>query len=370
MTVYNWNVLFLGTAADIDTDETSIAAESPNALLGTYGTVGSPLKDQVKSLVVDDADDDTNINSDNDNFASSEAITVDGVSKTLDSGVVYNATLTYTDGTTATITAVVMQMTDGSLYLAPELSQNADFTAMEAKAIRSLTLDSVAANPTNVAANRQQTDFVACFVRGTRIHTPSGPCNVEELRAGDLVLTVDNGVQTLRWIGHRLIGVAEQMLDPTRRPVRIDPETLGPGLPHRTLWLSQLHAVAICSSIAKRMTGHSELLVRANRLCGAPGITREPQLRPVAYFHLQFDRHELVLAEGVPAESLYSDTSAAFRFEGEPQTRPDAGGYVRPILQGAKATRLVARHCKNSRAFLSGPVRARAGAATVAAHLP
>ncbi|MGB3280237.1 MAG: hemolysin, partial [Pseudorhodobacter sp.] len=113
MPVYTYNLLYLGNAADIDTDETDLLAENAADLLGTYGTSEDPLANHIVSASVNDADNDTNINTDNDHFPSSETVTIDGSAKVMDSAVVYDATITYTDGTTATITAVIMQSTDG-----------------------------------------------------------------------------------------------------------------------------------------------------------------------------------------------------------------------------------------------------------------
>lgn len=49
----------------------------------------------------------------------------------------YNAKVTYTDGTTASVTAVLLQDASGNLFLAPETSANADTAVNEAKAIQS-----------------------------------------------------------------------------------------------------------------------------------------------------------------------------------------------------------------------------------------
>ena len=133
MATYNWTAIYLGNAADMDPDDANFTAENAGDILGTYGSAGDPLYDNQVNVQVNDADDDTNVNYDD----PSETMTIDGVAHTLDSGAVYNATITYTDGTTATITAVVMQTSDGDLYLAPEMSQNADFFAMQDKAIES-----------------------------------------------------------------------------------------------------------------------------------------------------------------------------------------------------------------------------------------
>jgi Ca2+-binding RTX toxin-like protein len=41
---------------------------------------------------------------------------------------------------------------------------------------------------------------IPCFTTGTMIRTPHGDVRIEELAIGDLVCTLDNGPQPLRWI--------------------------------------------------------------------------------------------------------------------------------------------------------------------------
>ena len=40
-----------------------------------------------------------------------------------------------------------------------------------------------------------------CFALGTWITTPNGQIPIEELAAGDMVVTMDHGPQPIRWIG-------------------------------------------------------------------------------------------------------------------------------------------------------------------------
>lgn len=303
MTIYSWNALYLGNAGDIDSYEGDLYAEGASNILGSYGSPGDPLYDHIVDVVVNDADDDTDINSDNYDFWSPDAMTVDGVAHTLDSGVVYNATLTYADGSTANITAVVIQTTDGDLYLAPEMTANDDWVAMEAKAIVSVSLDSVSVDTTYIAANRQQTNFI-CFAAGTRIATPKGARPVETLAIGDLVQTLDHGSQPIRWIGTRRVGVATQLLSHGVAPVVIPAHSFAPSMPTHPLLLSQQHRVLLRSRIARRMYGSDEILIAARRLTGLHGIALRPATGPVRYIHFALDRHEIVFANGLPAETL------------------------------------------------------------------
>ncbi len=363
MTVYNWDAIYLGTAADIDTDESNLTAENAASLLGTYGTTGDPLKDHIVTMSVDDVDDDTDINTDNDDFASSDPVTIDGVPHTLDSGVVYNATITYMDGSTDTITAVIMQTTDGDLYLAPEMSNNTDAAAMEAKPIKSLTLDSVRVNPTTVAANRYQTSFM-CLAGGTLIAAETGSRRIETLAPGDLILTRDHGLQPLRWLGMRRVSLCRQLSDPAAPPVRIRSGALGPGRPDRDLLLSQQHRVLIRSVIARRMFGSSEVLVAAKKLTGFPGIGLAPATRSLQYFHLAFDQHEIIFAGGLPVESLLLGSQARLAAECGPLVQTgrlplDQGAVAlrakpaRPIAAGRQLRGFLARHLKNRKPLTS-----------------
>ena len=44
-------------------------------------------------------------------------------------------------------------------------------------------------------------NVIPCFTPGTLIATPQGEVPVEELKAGDQIITRDNGIQEIRWTG-------------------------------------------------------------------------------------------------------------------------------------------------------------------------
>ncbi|WP_428544758.1 Hint domain-containing protein [Profundibacter sp.] len=220
-----------------------------------------------------------------------------GAPQTFDGTAIYNATITYIDGTTATITAVVYQDVNGNTYLAPEFSANADQTALEAGAIRSISLDSLAGNNySGLTSSRETWNYVTCFVRGTKIETADGPVAVEDLKTGDMVRTVDNGLQPLRWIGRRTVPAENAFA-----PILIRKGALGNT---EDLRVSPQHRVLLSGWRAEINLGLPEVLAPAKSLINGETILRETG-GEVEYFHIMFDRHELVYAAGIESESFH-----------------------------------------------------------------
>ncbi|MDF0598340.1 Hint domain-containing protein [Psychromarinibacter halotolerans] len=149
--------------------------------------------------------------------------------------------------------------------------------------------------------------FVLCFCEGTRIDTPTGPVAVEALRPGDRVLTADGAETRVRWLGRRRVAPRTQ---PGTAPVRIRAGALGGGLPRRDLRLSQDHALAL-----------DGCLVTAGALIDGYGVVREPAGDAFTYYHVETDRHELILAEGAAAET-YLDQRAADGFDNAAERKP------------------------------------------------
>ena len=144
---------------------------------------------------------------------------------------------------------------------------------------------------------------IICFTPGTLIATVRGEVPVEELRPDDRVITRDNGMQDLRWIGSRRLSQNELMLAPQLRPVRIRAGAFGRGLPSRDLVVSPSHRMLIRSDRASLLYEESEVLIAAKHLVGVPGVERVDDTS-VTYMHLLFDQHEVILANGVWTESF------------------------------------------------------------------
>ena len=141
--------------------------------------------------------------------------------------------------------------------------------------------------------------IVPCFAAGTRIDTPSGPRRVEDLRPGDVVITLDDGPQSLRLVLFHPVRFGSPRTEP-HRPIEFRPGALGPGVPHTRLRVSPHHRILVAHPAL------GEILVPAKALLGRRGVRVVRGVAQVTYVHLVFARHHIVLAEGCPSESFFA----------------------------------------------------------------
>ena len=142
------------------------------------------------------------------------------------------------------------------------------------------------------------TGQIACFCAGTRIRTVGGEAPVERLAIGDLVVTAFGERRPVRWIGRRRYAGRFLAANPGVQPVRFAAGSLGAGVPRRDLFVSPEHAMFL-----------DGVLIAARHLVNGASVTRERGWTEVAYFHVELDRHDVLLAEGAAAESFVDDDS-------------------------------------------------------------
>jgi hypothetical protein len=145
-----------------------------------------------------------------------------------------------------------------------------------------------------------------CFLSGTRILTAEGERNIEALAVGDLLPTVLGGLRPVQWIGR----YRYKKSDPSKPwaenalPVRIARSALASNAPHADLYVTAAHALLI-----------DDVLVPAELLINETTITRyEPQGDEVEFFHVKLESHDVIYAEGVPAETLLNVEESAVNF--------------------------------------------------------
>ncbi|RMC36691.1 hemolysin [Paracoccus alkanivorans] len=239
---------------------------------------------------------------------------------------------------------------------------------MEAKPIQALKLGTLStATNSGLAASRDAWEYqTPCFTRGVAITVRDGQKPVEDLAVGDLVLTRDNGLQPIRWIGSRKVDGIFLECNPKLRPIRIRAGALGRNTPASDLIVSPQHRILVRSKLAQRMFGIDEVLVAARQLLDVDGIEIARDMPEVEYFHFMFDDHQLVLANGAETESLYAGPGAlkavgpAARDEILalfPELRELDSEVVaqpaRPLVEGRTARHLIGRHALTGRELIS-----------------
>ena len=147
---------------------------------------------------------------------------------------------------------------------------------------------------------RQKFAEVACvsFSRGTRITMGDGLQRpVEDLSVGDRILTRDTGVQAIRWIGQTTVRATGDLA-----PIVITAGTLNNT---HDLIVSPDHRLFVYQRTDQIGAGRANLLVNGDSVYVQQGGF-------VDYFQILFDRHHIIYAEGIAAESMLLD----------PRTRP------------------------------------------------
>lgn len=207
----------------------------------------------------------------------------------------------------------------------------------------------------------ETTGGVACFCKGTLIDTDIGAKPVESLQSGDRIRTADHGFQNLRFNLSRRLGAHELRANPKLHPIRIQKGALGQNLPEKDLWISRQHRMLVTSKIVARMFGTHEVLLPAIRLTEMEGISVDSSFDTLTYFHLVFDDHEIVFANGAPSESFLPapyalqtlDSETVAEFEAllgqitDQRTEP-----ARTIPVGSDQKALIRRHQKNKKPVL------------------
>ena len=143
--------------------------------------------------------------------------------------------------------------------------------------------------------------IIPCYCSGAAILTEGGEVAVETLTVGDLVVTARGERRPIQWIGHRTLDIAKHPFPAEVWPVRVSAGAFGENLPRRDLWISPRHAVFF-----------NNVLIPIIHLANGSTIAQQ-RVQHVSYWHVELESHDLLLAEGLAAESfLDCGTRAGF----------------------------------------------------------
>ena len=245
---------------------------------------------------------------------------------------------------------------------------NVSFTFTPTTTTSTLRITNTSSTNTSSSDGKIDNVSITCFANGTLIETIDGPLPVEELKAGMFIKTVHDGFKPLRLTLCRKIRLQE-LENEKLRPICITAGSLGNNLPKSDLFVSRQHRMMVSSKASERMFGESDVLISAIKLVDLPGIFIDDKVEYIEYFHLVFDQHEIIFAEGAPTESFFIGPEALKTLSSDAREEmlnvfpeieeldytPRSACFIPPLKHQKK---LVSRHIKNEKPMLQSETEA------------
>jgi hypothetical protein len=134
-----------------------------------------------------------------------------------------------------------------------------------------------------------------CFCPGARIATPTGTVRVEDLKVGDQVITTFGGLRRIVWIGHGKV-LATRGRRSAATPVIVRKGALAGNVPDADLRVTKGHSLYL-----------DGVLIPVEFLVNHRTILWDDHAQVVSVYHIELDAHDVLLANGAPAESYRDD---------------------------------------------------------------
>jgi hypothetical protein len=155
--------------------------------------------------------------------------------------------------------------------------------------------------------------MISCFPQGTLIRTEAGETPVESLRVGDIVVTASGRKRPLAWIGTGKTLATRGRKGPST-PLIVRKGALAKDVPYRDLCITRGHSLYL-----------DGVLIPVEFLVNHRSIQWNDRAQEVVVFHLELDAHDILLANGAPAES-YRDDGNRWMFQNA------NSGWDRPVM--------------------------------------
>jgi hypothetical protein len=153
-----------------------------------------------------------------------------------------------------------------------------------------------------------------CLTLGASIRTPFGDRKIEDLNPGDIVFVWDGGSRPIRMIHKQALKISGRSRDYHLWLVTISADAMGFGLPRRDISVSAEQRMLYQYIRVPLMFGEDAVFVWGKSLVASfEHVTVKADPEEVCYYHLVFDQHEVIFAEGAATQSFMptADSSAA-----------------------------------------------------------
>jgi hypothetical protein len=155
-------------------------------------------------------------------------------------------------------------------------------------------------------------EVIVCYLKGTLILTTQGYIPIENIKAGDMVVTkgqiynfesinedAELTTEPILWIGNFKVN----NLNSKSRPICIKKDALGENYPFQDLYVSPCHSLLLNGKP-----------VSAKYIVNETTIYQDNECNSIEYYHLECKNHSAIFANGVLAES-YLDVNNRYVFE-------------------------------------------------------
>ncbi len=191
----------------------------------------------------------------------------------------------------------------------------------------------------------ESTGVSSGFEAGTLIDTAIGPRPIESLKPGDLVHTIERGLQPVRTVVSREVPAVGGFA-----PIHLRAPYFGL---QQDMTVSPGHRVLIAGADAEYLFGADAVLVEARHLAKMASVPRQRGGETVRYVQLVMDCHDCISVAGTWGESLYLGENAnhparlaASALAGVPAHQlPRHQRIAGPLLKNYEAMVLVSAMC-------------------------
>lgn len=159
-----------------------------------------------------------------------------------------------------------------------------------------------------ISMDNNTVNACVCYLKGTQILTKKGYKAIEDIKLGEEMIVcgdieknkyvvADDKTSKVMWLSHFKASPSEETF-----PVCFKKGSLAPNLPINDLYVSQGHQIV-----------YKGQLIPAKRFVNGNTIFIDREKFDLVYYHVEVEKHSILLAEGVPAES-YLETGKRHLF--------------------------------------------------------
>ncbi len=145
----------------------------------------------------------------------------------------------------------------------------------------------------------------SAFAHGTVIATENGPVAIEDLEPGMKIQTMNDTTQTLIWVGAMTLMPRSDDMPEGGSLTRIMADSFGIGRPQADLLAGPGARLLMRRPARFAIPGEERPLTPARKMADGMNAIEIVPPRPVTVYHLCLDKHAIISANGIDAESFH-----------------------------------------------------------------